>query len=84
MNFKNLGFIYIYLVDYQTMKTIYPILKNHYNHNYNGFIDINKMKQLTLKNGETLKTLHFYHSNNPKDLISIDEISNEYKFFSVY
>lgn len=81
MNFDNLGFIHIYLVDYETIKKIYSLLTNHFNHKFNGFIDLNQSKKLVLKSGNTLKTLHFYHSDNPKDLISIDDINDDYKFF---
>jgi len=82
MNMSNLGFIYIYLVDYTTMSKLYDILVKYYKHKYNGFVNINNMKKIIFKNGSEMRVLHFYHKNeNHKSLIwDISEYSS-YKFF---
>lgn len=64
MQMRNMGFVYIYLVDYNTIVKIYDKLVKYYNHKYNGFLNINNMKKLVLnKDYSELNVLHFYHKN---------------------
>jgi hypothetical protein len=80
LHFENLSFIHIYLVDLITIKKIYNILKIKYN--YIGFIDTNNSKRLILQsNNKVLKTLHLYNSNTYKNIIPIEDVSNDYQYF---
>lgn len=78
LHMKDMGFIYIYLVDYKQMIKIYDILVNYFNHKYNGFVDINNKKQLILDTGERLNVLHFYHSNNVS--YNLKPLNKKYKY----
>lgn len=89
MHMDNLGFVYIYLVDYREfMDSVYPKLKWYYDHEHTGFLNINKNKKIILdslgnSSGEELQVLHYYHDNIPREgLILPDETKySGYKVF---
>jgi hypothetical protein len=86
MHMENMGFVYIYLLDYPVfMADVYDRLVWYYGHKYNGFLNINCAKKIILDSGEELQVLHFYHDNIPRTgLITPDITDNANAAYSGY
>lgn len=87
LNMKNMGFVYIYLVDYNDIILIYDKLVRHYKHKYNGFVNMSDKKKIIFDTGEELNVLHFYHNDNINHMIQLvpfDDLEKQYVNFKYF